>query len=263
MGKQNAINKIIYFDKETIRNTLQERNKGTKQTQIDLSTSIEGDVEIDANAKIKLAVPFFQRLSFLISGELALKYAIRRDSTTTITSTEISEFEKLKPLLKHISKTQIYDIENSSTSFRVAGGYLKIVKGGVEGLDSKEFKAVMDIYDGYDTYKINEKEYVRFNNTAFVSNYKRNDLLVTQMDLYCVEIGEFDKRRFDFVDQISQMEQLLNGANEKNTLADIYPLKRTDNVMAEEKFEMKNNSEDTIKLYDVVYACVPLGEENG
>lgn len=46
-------------------------------------------------------------------------------------------------------------------------------------------------------------------------------------------------------------------------LADIYPLKRTDNVMAEEKFEMKNNSEDTIKLYDVVYACVPLGEENG
>ena len=78
------------------------------------------------------------------------------------------------------------DIENSSTFFRVAGGYLKIVKGGVEGVDTKEFKTVMDSYDGYDTYKISDKIYVRFNNTAFVSNYKRNDILTTMMTLYCI-----------------------------------------------------------------------------
>lgn len=259
MSKQDVISKIIYFDKETIRNTLQERNKGTKETQIDLSTSVEGDAKIEANAKIKLAVPFIQRLSFLISGELALEYAIRRDSTTTITSTEISEFEKIKPLLEHFSRTQIYDIENSSTCFRVAGSYLKIVKGGVEGVDSKEFKTVMDSYDGYDTYKIDEEKYVRFNNTAFVSNYKRNDLLVTQMDMYCVEIGEFDKKRFDFVDQISQMEKLFSGTNEKKKLADLYPPSK-DKIV--DKLDDKNSHEktDKVKLYDVVYACVPFGE---
>lgn len=253
------INKIIYFDKETIRNTLQERNKGTKETQIDLSTSLEGDSKMEANAKIKLAVPFLQRLYFLLSGELAIKYAIRRDSTTTITSTEISEFEKVKPLLKHFPKIQIYDIENSSTCFRVAGGYLRIVKGGVEGVDPKEFKTVMDSYDGYDTYKINEKEYVRFNNTAFVSNYKRNDLLVTQMDIYCVEIGEFDKKQFDFVDQISQMEKLFSRTNEKKKLADIYP---PNNRL--DKLDDKNSSGQIhkIKLYDAVYACIPFGEKN-
>lgn len=136
---------------------------------------------------------------------------------------------------------------------------MKIVKGGVEGVDSKEFKTVMDSYDGYDTYKIDEEKYVRFNNTAFVSNYKRNDLLVTQMDMYCVEIGEFDKKRFDFVDQISQMEKLFSGTNEKKKLADLYPPSK-DKIV--DKLDDKNSHEktDKVKLYDVVYACVPFGE---
>lgn len=61
-----------------------------------------------------------------------------------------------------------------------AGEYLRIVKGGVEGVDTKEFKAVMDNYDGYDTYSIDKNSYVRFNNLAFFSNYKINDLLERQ-----------------------------------------------------------------------------------
>lgn len=53
---------------------------------------------------------------FLFSGKMSLAYAIHRDSTTTITSTEISEFEKLKPLLKNFEGVHVLDIENSSTS---------------------------------------------------------------------------------------------------------------------------------------------------
>ena len=111
------------------------------------------------------------RISFLFTSKIDASYVIKRDSTTTISSTEISEFEKLKPLLVSIPNIQLSDIENSSTSLRVAGGYLKIVKGGIDGLDTKEFKTVMDSYDGYDTYEVDEKRYVRFNNSAFVSNY--------------------------------------------------------------------------------------------
>lgn len=51
----------------------------------------------------------------------------------------------------------------------------------------------MDSYDGYDTYKVSDEKYVRFNNSAFVSNYKRNDLLTTTMTLYCIPVGKFDK----------------------------------------------------------------------
>lgn len=153
MGKK-AINKIIYFDKETIQNILQEQDHGSVLRTTDISTSIKSEGNIEASAKVNLSVPFWSRLGFLFSGKLAASYIAKRDKTTTITSTEISEFEKIKPHLKEEKNVVLADIENSSTFLRVAGGYLKIVKGGVEGVDTKEFKTVMDSYDGYDTYKI-------------------------------------------------------------------------------------------------------------
>lgn len=258
------INKIIYFDKETIRNILQEQNKGSKTSQTGVSTSTEANAEIAVEAKIKLSVPFVDRLSFLFSGKLGASFIIRRDSETTITSTEISEFEELKNHLTEIKNTLIYDIENSSTFFRVAGGYLRIVKGGVEGVDTKEFNAVMDGYDGYDTYKVDEHQYVRFNNAAFVSNYKRNDLLATKMTLYCIEVGNFDKDKFDFVKQLNKMENLLTGVNQNKTLADAFPPKELDGKDDDKNIGMpQDNPMPDIFLYDVVYACIENGGKNG
>ena len=260
------INKIIYFDKETIRNILQEQNKGSKISQTGITTSAEASAEINVEAKVKLSVPFVDRLSFLFSGKLGASFIIRRDSETTITSTEISEFEKLKIRLEEIKDTLINDIENSSTFFRVAGGYLRIVKGGVEGVDTKEFNSVMDGYDGYDTYKVDGKRYVRFNNAAFVSNYKRNDLLATKMTLYCIEVGKFDKEKFDFMKQLYKMESLHTGISPHKTLSDAFPPKSTENTNESEPsdIEMPNRtSQLDITLYDVVYACIENGGNNG
>ena len=187
-------------------------------------------------------------------------YIISRDNTTTISSTEISEFEKLKPLLTRIKDVQITDIENSSTSIRVAGGYLKIVKGGVDGVDTKEFKTVMDSYDGYDTYKIDSKRYVRFNNAAFVSNYKRNDLLTTTMTMYCIPVGEFDRQRFDFIQEMSKMEQLISNAGQPQTLAELFPPSISDVSVEETVTEIRD--EHKVTLYDVLYACVTAEESN-
>ncbi len=255
--KKKTINKIIYFDKETIRNILQERERGELLRKTDVATSVQnqGSVTAEASAKLKLEVPLLSRLSFLFSGKIDASYIIKRDSVTTISSTEISEFEKLKPLLKRIEGVQISDIENSSTSLRVAGGYLKIIKGGIEDLDTKEFKTVMDSYDGYDTYKVDKETYVRFNNTAFVSNYKRNDLLTTTMTLYCIPVGEFIQERFDFLKEVSKMEKLISTAEQPQTLADVFP------PTSSEEEGPKNEPTDTtlkkkVKLYDVVYACI-------
>lgn len=160
-----------------------------------------------------------------------------------------------------IPNIQLSDIENSSTSLRVAGGYLKIVKGGIDGLDTKEFKTVMDSYDGYDTYKIDEQRYVRFNNSAFVSNYKRNDLLTTTMTLYCIPVGQLEKMRFDFIQEISKMERLISTAEKPQTLADLYPSEieidsKTDTVNSQKKSE-------NVTLYDVLYACITAEASNG
>lgn len=127
--------------------------------------------------------------------------------------------------------------------------------------ESKEFKTVMDSYDGYDTYKVDEKRYIRFNNSAFVSNYKRNDLLTTTMTLYCIPVGSFDKMRFDFIQEISKMERLISTAEKPQTLADLYPL----------EIEIKANADtgnsqkeiENVTLYDVLYACVTAEASNG
>ena len=260
---KKAINKIIYFDKETSRNILQERDHGelSKVTDISSTAQAQASFATEASAKLKLEVPLVSRISFLFTGKIDASYVIKRDSTTTISSTEISEFEKLKPLLVSIPNVQLSDIENSSTSLRVAGGYLKIVKGGIEGLDTKEFKTVMDSYDGYDTYKVDEKHYVRFNNSAFVSNYKRNDLLTTTMTLYCIPVGSFDKMRFDFIQEISKMERLISTAEQPQTLADLYPPEieiksKTDTANSQKEIE-------NVTLYDVLYACVTAEVSNG
>lgn len=255
--REKSINKIIYFDKETIQNILQEQDHGRLLRTTDISTSIKSEGDIKASAKVNLGVPFCKRLEFLFSGKLSTSYIAKRDKTTTITSTEISEFEKIKPYLKEEKNVILSDIENSSTFFRVAGGYLKIVKGGVEGVDTKEFKTVMDSYDGYDTYKISDKIYVRFNNTAFVSNYKRNDILTTMMTLYCIPVGEFHKERFDFLKEISKMETLISAAGQPKSLADVHPPIVT---LRKNNEQVTNQVADTgkIKLYDVVYACVSV-----
>lgn len=254
---ENVINKIIYFDKETIQNILQEQNHGSVINTTDVSTSIRNEGNIGTSAKVELRVPFLSRLGFLFSGKLSASYIAKRDKTTTITSTEISEFEKIKPQLTKQENVVVVDIENSSTFLRAAGGYLKIVKGGIEGVDTKEFKIVMDSYDGYDTYKINNKTYVRFNNTAFVSNYKRNDILTTMMTLYCIPVGEFLKERFDFLKEVSKMETMISTAEQPKNLADVYPPLIPFNKQSEGNTS-QDTDKDKIKLYDVVYACVSV-----
>lgn len=148
--------KIIYFDRETIKNMLQERNRGTKIK----TTGVEGEANVavtakaEASSSIYLGVPFFARVKFLITGTLQSQFLLKYDSSTTITSTEISDFESIQKDFVEFKDKQVFDIENSSTFFRVAGGYLKMMGNKVEGVDVREFKAVMDSFEGYDVYMI-------------------------------------------------------------------------------------------------------------
>lgn len=263
--KKSNISKIIYFDKETISNILQEIDKGNKTIQRGSSSTVKGSGELEVNAQLKLSVPLIKRIAFLFSGKISANYIKQYDRTTTITSTEISEFERLKPSLQGIENVQIKDIENSSTFFRVAGGYLKMLKGGIDEVDVKEFNNVMNSYDGYDTYKVSTNMYVRFNNSAFVSNYKRNDLLTTKMNLYSIFVGEFNREEFDFIKQIYKMQTLITGFEKSSTLADVYPPTEKNQLEPNEEKTSSNeqtqsvSSANTIQLYDVVYAAIAAG----
>ena len=56
---KDTINKIIYFDKETIRNILQERDRGELLRTTDISSNLQtrGTIATEASAKLKLDVP--------------------------------------------------------------------------------------------------------------------------------------------------------------------------------------------------------------
>jgi lipid-binding SYLF domain-containing protein len=77
--RNHQTRKIIYFDKETIRNILQERNKGNKQTQTEVSTSVQSSAEVEVEASVKVNMPIILRLSFLFTGRMGAKFLIRRD----------------------------------------------------------------------------------------------------------------------------------------------------------------------------------------
>ena len=249
--------KIIYFDRETIKNILQEKNKGTRVktsgTARQVSTSVTTDAEASSN--IYLGVPVLARIKFVFTGALQMRFLLKYDSTTTITSTEISDFESIQDEFITFENKQVYDIENSSTFFRVAGGYLEMLGNNVEGVNVKEFKSVMDSFEGYDVYKIDDSTYIRFNNTAFVNNYKRNDLLTTKITSYCVPVGQFIVDDFNFMKQLTKMQNMLTSVNASQSIADVYP---SDSPHREASVpeDRSGTNNKPIALYDVVYACI-------
>ena len=257
------LRKIVYFDKETIKNILQEKHRGrrTSESIETKETANYGDLTVDGGAKIDIGMPVLARIKFAVSGKMSGKYLIQKDSSTTITSTEISEFEEIRTSFVSFINSRIRDIENSSTFFRVAAGYLKIVGNNVDNVNVKEFKSALESFEGYDVYSISEDTYLRFNNTAFVSNYKRNDLLSTELDIYCVPVGRFYKSDFDFIKQLNRMQDLITTSRTPKTLADVYPNKEADTV-EEESLPSAVSSESKIKLYDAVYACISIIQED-
>ena len=64
--KEKVINKIIYFDKETIQNILQQENSGSKTYVTDKKISLNNEGELKLGAKVDLSVPLFD--SFLVGS---------------------------------------------------------------------------------------------------------------------------------------------------------------------------------------------------
>lgn len=125
----------------------------------------------------------------------------------------------------------------------------------------------MESYEGYDTYKVDSNRYIRFNNTAFVSNYRRNDLLTTRMTIYCISVGNFSVEEFDFLKQLNKMETLITGIERDETLADTFPLTDEKQDITEKKIEItpevsKIPSEKNIELLDVLYASISQEDSN-
>lgn len=104
---------------------------------------------------------------------------------------------------------------------------------------------------------LDEETYIRFNNSAFISNYKRNDLLNTTLTIYCIFAGEFERERFDFIKQIEKMQTLFSVTDSPKTLSDLFPAEQAVMETKEKDVAQEDKSKsDIVKLYDAVYACI-------
>ena len=103
--------------------------------------------------------------------------------------------------------------------------------------------------------------HIRFNTSAFLSNYKRNDLLNSRLRLYCIFIGRFPRENFNFIEQLNKMQYLSNGYSTQ-TLKDIYPTLNEKVTRKDEGNPQSNKDTDEILLYDVVYASIDHKGEN-
>jgi len=259
---RKATQKIIYFDSETIGNMLQKENKGLRHTQIATTISAGSEGNVGIEAKVSLGIPLWERIMFAASGKVSASYLANWSKKTSLTKTKISEFEDLreKANFKPFNSVIISDILNSSTVFRTAAVLLRMYKGEAEDVDVKMLSDVMDAFDGYDTYKIDNQNYVRFNTEAFVSNYKRNDLLNSKIDMYCTFVGEFENDQFDYFKKLAEMERVISSTSEPKSLSDIF-LAGSAEVEAMPDINIVNECNNKVRLYDVVFAAISSTSE--
>lgn len=255
---KNSLRKIVYFDRETINNALQRTNKGAvrKTNTQSHNTVVDGNVGAESNVSASLEVPFISRLKFLFSGKIELKYLHEWDSQTTVTSTDISMFHNLEDSLTRFTEVQLHDVKNSLTSFRVAATFLKLANFNKQDFNTREVADLLTAMEGYDLYDINNNQYVRFNQNAYLSNYKRNDISMSVLDLYCIQVGEYPIGSFDYLKKLSSMQSLFDvPAAQDKTLGDIYFSSEPAEGAHQSNVEnMQNNH--TVKLYDVLCAYV-------
>jgi hypothetical protein len=248
------VGKIIYFDRETINNMLEVHNNGNQTTKKVAEHEVKTDTSVNTEGsyELKLGVPFLQRIKFLLTGKLQAQYIYNRSSIKTINSTDLSDFKLLENQFFAMEKIRLNDIKNSLSFFRLAISFMKIYNNQEENLNAVEFQDVLNSYEGYDLYETNDNAYVRFNREAFLSNYKRFDLLKSELTLYCLKVGNFDKKNFDFMEELESMKDLIQVENDKKTL---YPNK------ANEDREKSYGHYSEIDLYDVVLARIETREE--
>ena len=248
--------KIVYFDKETIGNLLQQNFGGSLSVSesSDSRASFATNGNVSASTSINLSVPFAARVKFLFSGRISAFYIKQTSSLISVTSTDISQFEEIRDGLELFKSKNLYNIKNSLTSFRLAASYANVLAGGVDNINTKELVALLNETEGYNLYGIDEENYVRFNAKAFVSNYRINDVLHSTLDLYCIKVGIFRKSEFDYIRQITEMQDLFEIDQYSNqTIGDVFPpaapaAPKTDFQLA--------SSDDLVTLHDVICAYI-------
>ena len=265
--------KIVYFDESFVADFMQIIAGGEIKRTTELISSVNSDIEGEANADIELDTntkgvtklfSFLSGVSLKANASAGVDAAYKRNKVVKniLENTLLSDFieliksdSKRKPENRRCSgitifpELKVYPEPNSFSFFMLAAPFLNMLDGNIPiksddgtefNLDISKSEGAIDKGRGYYEFIAvhnNHEIILRFNISAFRNNYTLSDLPKMQLTYYAVYVGKTDKLKL-------QIEKEFEFGTKKKNRADYSGLTKT------------NDSVEEIDVYDVVLAGV-------
>ena len=258
-----AIQKIVYFDEESITDYVQivEGGEMEKTTELLNNTeeTLDGKTKVSGAAGISGVFKAILGLESKIEANLELESSLNTNKMAknilknTILTDFISILEKGDSSIENFKDYKI-SVEKDSLSYIVMISPYMAMLGKSNGIKAGEFNLFIDKIDnavksgkGYFEFvgeKDDNKVVLRFNINAFKNNYKISDLLKMNLSIYAIKVGTTTLEKLNVNTELNLDEKIAIGK---------------DNPSYVEKHENKteeNDKDKELKVYDVLLAGV-------
>lgn len=204
-----SIQKIVYFDEESITDYVQIVQGGKMEKTTELlnqsEANLESEVKTSASAGISgvfkaiLGLESKLEANLEVGGSLNTNQMARNILKNTILTDFISILEKGDNSIANFKDYSIYAEKDSLSYIVMLSPYMTML-GKNSGVRAGEFDVNIDKIDdavksgkGYFEFvgkKDDNKVILRFNIKAFKNNYKISDLLKMNLSIYAIKVGQ-------------------------------------------------------------------------
>ncbi len=259
-----SIQKIIYFDEESITDYVQivEGGKMEKTTELlnETEESLESNTKASASAGISGVFKAILGLESKIEANLELGTSLNANKMAknilknTILTDFINILEKGNSSIENFKDYKIF-VEKDSLSYIVMISPYMTMLGKSNGIKAGEFDLFIDKIDnavksgkGYFEFvgeKNNRKVVLRFNINAFKNNYKISDLLKMNLSIYAIKVGTTTLEKLNMNNELNLDEKITIGKDNPSYYVEE---NNNDNENEDKKKELN--------VYDVLLAGV-------
>ncbi|MFR8145395.1 MAG: DUF6414 family protein [Clostridia bacterium] len=263
-----SLQKIIYFDEESITDYVQIVEGGEMQKTIELLNETEGTLGTQAKASGSAGISgVFKAILGLeskIDANIELGTSLNTNKMAknilknTILTDFISILEKENTNIKNFKNYKIF-VEKDSLSYIVMISPYMTMLGKSNGIKAGEFDLFIEKIDnavklgkGYFEFvgeKGDKKVILRFNINAFKNNYKISDLLKMNLSIYGIKVGKTTLEKLNINNELNLDEKITIGRDNPS-----YFEETENNSKQDEKKKELN-------VYDVLLAGVEKDDE--
>lgn len=222
-----SMQKIIYFDEESITDYVQIVEGGKMEKTIELLNETEGTLgtqtKASGTAGISGVFKAILGLESKIEANLELGTSLNTNKMAknilknTILTDFISILEKGNSNIENFKDYKIF-VEKDSLSYIVMISPYMTMLGKSNGVKAGEFDLFIDKIDnavksgkGYFEFvgeKEDKKVILRFNINAFKNNYKISDLLKMNLSIYAIKVGTTTLEKLNINNELNLDEKI-------------------------------------------------------